>query len=114
MTPSDDTPTQAAARAINPRLPRRVADNRLGIAPNPVVFESPRPKPRDVWRKWPRLRSARAARTLGGKGYVPVAPNLATDADMDALRAAVTDGQAPPTLRQRILRRLRAAVVWLG
>ncbi len=39
----------------------RARQSRVGIIANPVPLDMPRPAPRDVWLRWPRLRSARRA-----------------------------------------------------
>lgn len=62
--PADPTRhTQAHARLVNPDASpeerRAVQQARVGILRNPVTPKMPSLPPRDVWRKWPRLRSSR-------------------------------------------------------
>ena len=45
---------------------RAVQQARVGILRNPASPDLPRPAPRDVWRKWPRLRSQRRLQALRG------------------------------------------------
>lgn len=100
-----------AEHAATRQVPRRVPDNRLGITPNPAVAVCPPPKPRDVWRKWPRLHSTRIGRrqpqalhsTRSGS-----APGI--DSDLSALRAAVTKRPDPSPFVQKLLTGLRKLV----
>ncbi|MCC5962968.1 MAG: hypothetical protein JJU09_07560 [Rhodobacteraceae bacterium] len=60
----------------------RARQSRVGIIVNPVPLDMPRPSPRDVWLRWPRLRSAR--RAGGGRKEEPAADPILTG---DALRS---------------------------
>lgn len=66
-------PAPLHARLANPAASREerraVQQARVGILRNPAEPKLPVAPPRDVWRKWPRLRSAR--RLQAGKDGGP-------------------------------------------
>ncbi|MGY6548114.1 MAG: hypothetical protein ACXIU7_03795 [Roseinatronobacter sp.] len=59
---------QAAADVAGPRSRRAERQARVGIIANPVEIDLPIHPPREVWSRWPKLRSARRP---GAPGAVP-------------------------------------------
>ena len=102
------TQERAAAVAAHIRLTnpdatpeeRRAAQQaRVGILRNPAEPKLATPPPRDVWRKWPRLRSARrtgtvppremTGRRMGDSAERPLPEQQALQAETRALRQAL-------------------------
>lgn len=106
---------------------------RVGIIPNPVEIAPPPVMPREVWSRWPKLRSARRPR--GEKAQAPT-PQAAVDPVLsgDKLRAYVDDMRkgrlnarmavevsqpvaqdfTPTAVRMRVMVRIALAVFLVG
>lgn len=83
---------------------RAVQQARVGILRNPVQPCLPQLPPRDVWRKWPRLRSTRRpsapaagdAGTIAGQGVAAPASPLPDGRALDGFRRALRQPRHPP------------------
>lgn len=83
---------------------RAVQQARVGILRNPAQPRLPQVPPRDVWRKWPRLRSARRqsgaaedeAGTNAGHGAAAHADPQPDGRALEGFRRALRQPRHPP------------------